>query len=82
MQDITPKATVLRAAMQSHRLAAPAGNGMLTVVEACEFLRISKWTLYRLIQANQLRTVKIGSRRLVRRQSLAEFIDRLEADGA
>jgi excisionase family DNA binding protein len=38
---------------------------LLTVQEAADRLRISRWSLYNLIRAKQLRTVKIGRRRLV-----------------
>ncbi|WP_329095144.1 helix-turn-helix domain-containing protein [Actinomadura citrea] len=41
---------------------------VLTVDEAAERLRVSRWTLYNLIRSNQLRTVKIGRRRSGRRR--------------
>jgi excisionase family DNA binding protein len=50
---------------------------VLTVDEAAERLRVSRWTLYNLIRANQLRTVKIGRRRLVPVNALAECLDQL-----
>ncbi len=48
---------------------------VLTVDEAAERLRVSRWTLYNLIRSNQLRTVKIGRRRLVPVDALAECIE-------
>src|SRR5690349_17057902 len=51
------------------RLNLPSVGAVLTAREACDYLRISKWTLYRLIRSGQIKTMKIGSRRLVRRQS-------------
>ncbi|MFG2249022.1 helix-turn-helix domain-containing protein [Spirillospora sp. NPDC048823] len=50
---------------------------VLTVDEAAERLRVSRWTLYNLIRSNQLRTVKIGRRRLVPVDALAECLDQL-----
>jgi excisionase family DNA binding protein len=50
---------------------------VLTVDEAAERLRISRWTLYNLIRSNQLRTIKIGRRRLVPASAIAECLDQL-----
>ena len=51
---------------------------LLTVPEAAERLRVSKWMLYNLIRSRRLRTVKIGSRRLVRVSALATYLASLE----
>jgi excisionase family DNA binding protein len=50
---------------------------VLTVDEAAERLRVSRWSIYALIRSNQLRTVKIGRRRLVPVDALAECLDQL-----
>jgi excisionase family DNA binding protein len=50
---------------------------LLTVAEACARLRISRWMLQQLINRRQLRTIKIGSRRLIPEQAISELIDRL-----
>jgi len=55
---------------------------VLTVDEAAERLRVSRWTLYNLIRSNQLRTVKIGRRRLVPANALAEYLDQLTEEAA
>ncbi|RNL84314.1 helix-turn-helix domain-containing protein [Halostreptopolyspora alba] len=47
---------------------------VLTVDEAAARLRVSRWTLYNLIRSGQLRTIKIGRRRLVPAAALAECI--------
>jgi excisionase family DNA binding protein len=47
---------------------------LLTVPEACEQLRVSRWTVNRLIQTRALRTIKIGSRRLVPLDAIQEFV--------
>jgi excisionase family DNA binding protein len=50
---------------------------LLTVDEAADQLRVSRWTVYNLIRSNQLRTVKIGRRRLVTPAALAECVESL-----
>ncbi len=51
---------------------------LLTVQEAADRLRVSRWSVYNLIRANQLRTIRIGRRRLVTPAALAECIEVLE----
>jgi excisionase family DNA binding protein len=48
---------------------------LLTVDEAAERLRVSRWTVYNLIRSNQLRTIKIGRRRLVSPAALVECVE-------
>jgi len=55
---------------------------LLTVAEAAERLRISKWLLYEQIRSRRLRTVKIGARRLVPPDALAEYVANLLAEEA
>ena len=50
---------------------------LLTVQEAADRLRVSRWSVYNLIRANQLHTVKIGRRRLVSPAALADCIELL-----
>jgi excisionase family DNA binding protein len=61
------------------------GNSMpsvvLTVDEACDVLRVSRWTLYRLIRSRQLLTIKIGRRRYVPRKAVYEMVERLSDEG-
>jgi excisionase family DNA binding protein len=80
MEDMKPRAAVLRDALDDGKSAAASSSAMLTVDEACQYLRISKWTLYRLIQGNKVKTIKIGSRRLIRRQSVLDFVEQLEQE--
>ncbi len=54
---------------------------LLTVQEAADWLRVSRWTVYSLINANQLCTIKIGRRRLVSLDALKECVAQL-AKGA
>jgi excisionase family DNA binding protein len=55
---------------------------LLTVPEAAQRLRVSKWMLYNLIRSRQLRTVKIGSRRLVRVSAITAYLAALEDEVA
>jgi excisionase family DNA binding protein len=55
---------------------------LLTVQEAADRLRVSRWSVYNLIRSNQLRTVKIGRRRLVTPAALAECIALLGDEAA
>lgn len=50
---------------------------VLTVDEAAERLRVSRWTLYTLIRSNQLRSFKVGRRRLIEADALVECIKTL-----
>ncbi|MCP2340397.1 helix-turn-helix domain-containing protein [Actinomadura rupiterrae] len=52
------------------------------VNEAAEQLRVSRWTLYNLIRSNELRTVKIGRRRLVPVEALADYVEHLMEEAA
>jgi excisionase family DNA binding protein len=55
---------------------------LLTMQEAAEWLRVSRWSVYSLIHANQLHTIKIGRRRLVSREALKECVRQLAKDAA
>jgi excisionase family DNA binding protein len=55
---------------------------LLTVPEAAQRLRVSKWMLYNLSRSRQLRTVKIGSRRLVRVSAITAYLAALEDEVA
>lgn len=51
---------------------------LMNVKEVAERLNIGIQSLYKLINSNQLRTIKIGTRRLVTPHALAEYIRSLE----
>lgn len=55
---------------------------LLTIDEAAAQLRVSRWSVYNLIRANQLRTIKIGRRRLVPPAAIAECIELLGKEAA
>ena len=49
-----------------------------TVEEVMERLRIGRSTAFELIGTRQLRSIKVGRRRLVSEAALTEFIERLD----
>ncbi|HEV2403782.1 MAG TPA: helix-turn-helix domain-containing protein [Candidatus Saccharimonadales bacterium] len=78
MEDTIPRAAALRRPLDKPKPQRLSGDEVLTVPEACQYLRISKWSLYRMIQGRKIRTVKMGNRRLLRMQSIQELLDELE----
>ncbi|HEY9471707.1 MAG TPA: helix-turn-helix domain-containing protein [Propionibacteriaceae bacterium] len=50
----------------------------LSVEQAAQLLNVGRSTAYDLIRSGQLRSVKIGRRRLVPRDALDSFIDKLQ----
>jgi excisionase family DNA binding protein len=71
--------------MRADRAFTPSPDSMgpgalLTVDEACDMLRVSRWSFYRLVQTKQLRTFKLGSRRLVQRGDVQRLIAQLLLD--
>lgn len=48
---------------------------LLTVDEATEQLRISRWTIYKLIRSGELKTLTIASRRFVTSEDIEKFIN-------
>jgi excisionase family DNA binding protein len=55
---------------------------LLTVDEAADRLRVSRWSVYNLIRSNQLRTIRIGRRRLVAPSAIAQCIELLGDEAA
>lgn len=55
---------------------------LLTITEACDVLRISRWHIYQLINSRRLKTIRIDRRRLVATDDLDAFIAGLRAEGA
>ena len=50
---------------------------LYTIGEACQVLKVSRWTLYELIRKRQLGTITIGKRRLVPAAAIDALINRL-----
>jgi excisionase family DNA binding protein len=59
-----------------------AQEQLLTINEAANLMRISKWSVYQLIWSGQLDTLKIGRRRLIRPAAFAACIDLLDTKAA
>ena len=54
---------------------------LLSINQACERLNLGRWSIYKLINQNRLKTVKLGRRRLVTMSAIRAFIENLEAEG-
>lgn len=55
---------------------------LITIPEACAALRISRWSLYQLINKRRLKTVRIDRRRLIATTDLTALVEELRAEGA
>jgi excisionase family DNA binding protein len=55
---------------------------LLTIEEARAVLRISRWSLYQLINRQRLKTIRIGHRRLIDADDLRALLDELRREGA
>jgi excisionase family DNA binding protein len=51
---------------------------LMSIPEACKRLGIGHWSVYRQINRNALKSVKIGKRRLISVRALNQFIASLE----
>lgn len=54
---------------------------LLTVQEASSALRISRWSLYQLINNRRLKSVRIKNRRLIALVDLSALIEELREEG-
>lgn len=54
---------------------------LLTMQEASDALRISRWQLYQLINRRRLKTIRISRRRFIVPADLNALIDELRAEG-
>lgn len=79
MIRILPRAEALRTALE--KPTEHATVVLLTIPEACEYLRVSKWTVYRLFDEHKLKSVRVRGRRLVPRAEVEQFIA-AQAEGA
>lgn len=49
-------------------------SDMLSIKDICEYLRISRYTAYKLLQNKKIKYVKIGNKFLVTKNSLTKFL--------
>lgn len=80
MGYIMPRAQALRTVLEKPTQSSK--NVLLTIPEACEYLRVSKWTVYRLFDDNKLKSIRVRGRRLVPRIEVENFIAMQHAEGA
>jgi excisionase family DNA binding protein len=85
MDGRVPKSVAFRDALEKAKQrkqgSVPTGTTMLTIPEACAKLRVSRWSLYRLIKEEQIESVKIGRRRLIPADALAAFVKKIREEG-
>jgi len=65
------------------QIEQPASSYRLAVApaEAARMLGLGKTKLYELMAANELASIKIGTRRLIRISAIEAFLDRQTAEG-
>jgi excisionase family DNA binding protein len=59
----------------------PATKLAYGVTEVAELLSVGRTTVYELIRTDQLRTLKIGTRRLISHEDLEAFVDAARSKG-
>lgn len=57
-------------------------RALLSIPDTCRVISLGRSTVYELINNGDLKTVKVGSRRLVIRRSIDDLVDRLASGGA
>ncbi|MEC3979529.1 helix-turn-helix domain-containing protein [Amycolatopsis sp. H20-H5] len=57
-------------------------HALLTMEEARQQLRISRWSLNKLVQRHQLATIRIGRRRLVPVNAVNDLIEQLRVEAS
>jgi excisionase family DNA binding protein len=62
------------------RTAAKESPRFVTMDEVATYLNISKWMVYAQINQKKLKTVTIGSRRLVTPEDLQAYVNQLRAE--
>lgn len=53
---------------------------LLGLGEACQALRISRWSLYQLINQRRIKTVRVNGRHLIAPKDLDDFVENLRAE--
>ena len=56
---------------------SPQEKPLLTIGEACQFLGLSRSTVYRVIADGELRLIKVYNRSLIARRDLDGYVERL-----
>lgn len=74
MNTVMPRAKALWPDAGKLKNEEQRPTAMLTVSEACRSLRISKWSLYRLMKSGKLEYGKIGTRTLIPADSIEKLV--------
>ena len=56
---------------------SPQEKPLLIIGEACQFLGLSRSTVYRLVADGELRLIKVYNRSLIARRDLDGYVERL-----
>lgn len=56
-------------------------DGVLTVKEACDFLKVGKSEVFKLMGSGELRSLKIGKRRLIPKKAAVDLLAKKLATG-
>jgi excisionase family DNA binding protein len=63
--------------------ATPPDNALFyTLAESAYLLRVSPWTIKRLIDRREIESTKVGARRLVPKDSLLNYVKRVSTPAA
>ena len=77
--EIISKHAVIIALQQASTLnldsSIPQSSPAITIAEAAQILRISKPKMYELIRSGQIRSINVGKKILVSRQSLFDWFE-------
>lgn len=79
--DILPRSKLLVDALNRAREKNLSDKLTLSVEETCDITGISRWLVYELIKSGKLKSLKIGSRRLIRMTAILEYLEGLEKEG-
>ena len=56
---------------------SPQEKPLLTIGDACQFLGLSRSTVYRLVADGEIRLIKVYNRSLIARRDLDGYVERL-----
>lgn len=73
MVNLEPSSEALRSARHSPKQEDPKRE-LLTIAEACDYLRVSRHSIYRLINERKLPSVPILSRRMIQLADIKAYI--------
>jgi excisionase family DNA binding protein len=79
--DVLPRSKLLIDALNRARQNNLSEKLTLSVDETCKITGISRWMVYELINSGKLKSLKIGSRRLIRMTAIQKYLEELEKEG-